>query len=233
MSTAEILLWIAVAIIQWGILSSLYKENPFYDLVEGLGMGATAATVILDNWATVNTQIYLPLVNQWATQWWVVLSIVLGLMYFTMFARRLVEIFRVVAMYALAIEIGLAVRTYVSTAFTQVTQMSVITDIGTLVAWIMFWGGILYYIWSAKIARTRVGGALYSIGRWIMIIEVGTLFAPMFFRYVEIGARWTVQINESPGWWVPFVVFAGIAVDALNQKYKFIGGHKEVAQPAK
>jgi len=221
MTLTDTLTWFAIAILQWGIYSSVYKENAFYDIAEGLALGATAGISVMDNLNNANSLILLPLQNNFSTYWWVIFSVILGLLYFTVYIKRAIEVFRLVTIFVLSIEVGLLARTYASAGWAQVTGVAKVLNFNSLVVWILCIGGFCYFIFSRKLEKPfRIPR---EFGRWVMIFEIGVLLTPMFLRYVEGGINWQVQINASPAWMVPFVVFAVVLVDALNGKYGFYG----------
>jgi hypothetical protein len=42
-------------------MSTLYKMNPIYDILEGIGMGATVAYTIVNNIVALNGTLILPI----------------------------------------------------------------------------------------------------------------------------------------------------------------------------
>lgn len=227
--TIMTLFWIATAFVLYGILSTIYRTNPFYDSVEGIGIGAAVGMAFWDNFKTIHTQLYLPITTNFGANWWLIFAILLGVLHFFLYIRSLIEVFRFAAVVVLSISIATIVRTNTAAIWQQVWSSARLYDFSYFVLFICFLFGVLYFIYSRKLEKPlRVPR---EIGRWIMVFSLGALLTPMYLRYVEAMIGWTYKINVSPAWWVPYVVFAGIAVDALNRKYKFLTKSKEI--PAK
>jgi len=227
MSTTEYALWIGVALVQWIMLSTIYKENPFYDIVEGLSLGATVGMSIMDNWNNLQNLVLRPIYNQPSTSLWVVIALIWGLLYFTRYFRRLIEVFRFLTAFSLAISVALSARTVAATGWAQVTgSVAQLKDFNGFIVWLFFIGGMFYYVFGKKLGKPLAPVLVF--GRWVMIWTIGALLTPMGFRYFEAGITWSIQINNSPAWWIPFAVFAIIVVDALNDKYRFFGKAKQI-----
>lgn len=212
--------WIAIALMAYGMLTILYKMNPLYDLVEGIGMGAMVGVSVLTNSQTVWTQVLLPLQTNFVSNWWVLFAVALGALFFCLYIRSVVEIFRFASSFVLAINLATIVRTNSTAIWAQVTASSQILNFSYLVLWLFFIFGCFYFIYSKKLEKPL--GIPREIGRWVMIFELGALLTPMYLRYVEVAIAWTLRINASPAWFVPFLIFAIIAVDAINGKLGLI-----------
>lgn len=217
------------AIVIFGILSSIYKSNPIYDYIEGMGMGAATAGTVWSSITSVNTQILRPLQTNFTANWWVLIAAVFGFLFFTLFVRQLIEVFRFVSTIALATGLALTIRTAAATMWSEVTSSSHIYDFSYAVLWLFFCFGVLYFIYGKKLDKPmRIPR---EIGRWAMIFELGTLLTPMYLRYVETSIGWTIKVLDSPAWFIPFIFGAAVLIDIMNNKYKFLTRSKEaVAQ---
>lgn len=219
------LYWYAVAIVLYGLLTTIYKSNPFYDAVEGIGIGAAVGLTFWDNYNTIRTQLYIPLADNFATQWWLIFAALLGISYFFLYIRSLSEIFRFVSVFSLSLSLGQAVRTTTASMWQMVWTAANTQDLGYIVVWVFFILSMIYFIYAKKLEGPLA--IPREIGRWLLVFELGALITPLYFRGVEAILGWTYKVNTSPAWWIPYAIFAVIAVDALNSKYHFITRRQE------
>lgn len=230
MDIIEYLFWIGTATMLYTILSTIYRTNAAYDIAEGLGIGAGVGVTFWTNYQTVYTQLYMPITTNLFANWWLFFAVAMGVLHFCLYVRRLIEVFRFVAIASLSISIATVVRTNSAAIWQQIYVSAQLKDFSYIFIWIFFLFGMLYFIYSRKLERPLA--VPREIGRWVMVFSLGALLTPMYLRYVEAMIGWTYRINVSPAWWVPYVVFAVIVVDALNRKYKFLTGRTEVIAKA-
>lgn len=218
--------YFALAFVLYGLLTTIYRTNPFYDAIEGLGIGAAVGSTLWNQLNQANTQLYIPITSNFGANWYLIFAVLLGAFNFFVYIRRYVEIFRFVAIIALAISIATTVRTNTAVFWQMVwysAQLQV--DPMYIFVWITFIGSMFYFIYAKKLDKPFA--IPREIGRWFIVFELGALLTPLFFRGVEAMIGWTYRINTSPAWMVPYIVFAFVALDALNSKYHFLGKQKE------
>lgn len=174
------LVWIPSALIIFGIMSTLYKMNPIYDLMEGIGMGATASYNVASALLSMNNQLIRPLTANFAANWWVMFAVIYGLLHFTLYVRSLIEVFRFVSIVTLSVNVGSAVRTNAAAIWNQVIASARIQDFSYFVLWICFFFATIYFIYGKKVDKAL--SYPRKIGRWVIIFELGALLTPMFLR---------------------------------------------------
>jgi len=221
------LFYFALAFVLYGLLTTIYRTNPVYDAIEGIGIGAAVGSLLWNNINNFNTQLWRPITTNFNANWFLIFAIILGAANFFVYVRRYVEIFRFAAIISLAISIATTVRTNTAVFWQMVwysAQMQ--QDIMYIFVWITFIGGMFYFLYSKKLDKPL--SVPREIGRWFLVFELGALLTPLFFRGTEAMLGWTLRINSSPAWMVPYLIFAGVALDALNSKYKFLSRGKTV-----
>ncbi|MDQ1281372.1 MAG: hypothetical protein QG670_2637 [Thermoproteota archaeon] len=225
----ETFMWFSIAIVQYAILSTIYKENWFYNAVEGLCLGAICGFTIFDNLLIINNNIIRPIQTAYANNWWLIFSIILGGLFMTLYVRRLINVFRLVQTITLTLLLALIVRTNSGAVWAQVTASSTIYDFSYFALWLTFIFGSIYFVYSRKLEK--ITAIPREIGRWVIVFELGALLMPMYLRYCDGAIGWTVKLNNSPAWWVPFVAGAAVLIHAIATKYGLIG-RRVVAVPS-
>jgi len=216
MELSETIMWYAIALLVYGVWSTIYRMNPLYDAVEGIAMGSATSSGILGNWTSIETNIITPIQSNFAANSWLLLAVVFGLCYFFIYVRRYIAIFRFVSGITMAVSIAFVVRTNAAAIWAQVISSARVTDIGTFAVFLVFVSGVFYFIYGRKtekfLSLPRVAG------RWAMVFALGALLTPMFLRYLENYVGWSVKIKNSPAWWIPYVIFAYIVIDAVRRR---------------
>ncbi len=111
--------WIA-AICTLGLYSVLYKENKVYRLFEHLFLGLATGYMVALTWTDVLLpKWYKPLVDQ--GQWWYILALVPGLMYYFIFSRKHSWISRLIIGFFLGVASGQAFKAFVNDMWPQIS----------------------------------------------------------------------------------------------------------------
>jgi len=225
MELLETLMWYGVALAMYGVLSTLYRMNPLYDTVEGLAMGSAGAVTLFSNFNTINTSIYLPLTRNFATNAWLLIAVTFGLLYFTVYTPRFRELFRFVSAIGVGVVMAVTVITNSTAIWQQVYRSAQVSDIGFAIVWIFFIFGTFYFIYAQKFEKALT--IPRNLGRWVLVFGLAAQASPMWMRYGEDLIGWSVKVYQSPAWWIPYLVFAFIAIDALGRKFGLFGKPKQ------
>ncbi len=111
--------WIG-AICTLGLYSVLYKENKVYRLFEHLFLGLATGYMVALTWTDVLLpKWYKPLVDQ--GQWWYILALVPGLMYYFIFSRKHSWISRLIIGFFLGVASGQAFKAFVNDTWPQIS----------------------------------------------------------------------------------------------------------------
>ena len=112
-----------------GIMSWLYKETPFYRVVEHLFIGTAIGKTIIMSLARVKASTMIPLMN---AKYIILIPVILGLLYYTQLSNE----YRWLSRWPIAISIGtglgVAVRGYVEVSIvTQIVKTGQLITAGT------------------------------------------------------------------------------------------------------
>ena len=111
--------WIA-ALCTLGLYSVLYKENRVYRLFEHLFLGLATGYMVALAWTDVLLpKWYKPLVDE--GQWWYILALVPGLMYYFIFSRKHNWISRLIIGFFLGVASGQAFKAFVNDTWPQIS----------------------------------------------------------------------------------------------------------------
>jgi len=152
--------WIA-AFLTLAIFSILYKDNPFYRVAEHLFLGLSVGYGIVIIWQNVLwPQAFRPLFVE--GDWWVIIPIALGLLYFTRFIPKAGWLVRIPISIALGWGMGVGIpRGFQASIFRQMESTIVTTD--------MFAADRLWNITNG--------------GIWAILILLGTLATLTYFFF--------------------------------------------------
>lgn len=198
-SPQGIMIWLG-ALATLALYSILYRENPIYRVAEhaflglatGYGLYAIWAQILFPKW-------YQPMRD--AGQWPWAMALVPGLMYYTIYSRRLNWMSRVVMMTMMGFEAGLIFRTWAGTYMRQIADSfrPVFTagfappfiDFDNLIFMVTLLCVFLYFFFSFE-HRARPVARAASLGRWLMMIAFGAMFGSTVMARMSlfIGRLW-------------------------------------------
>jgi len=138
------------ALIMVTALSLVYKRNIGFVTLENLMVGAICGITIAEQWKAI-TQSAIPKIN--AGNWTVLVPIIFGLSFFSMFFRRTRYILRLLIIIQLAVTLGLAVPQQYYNIYSISLGYTKWTDINRIAMSILFICAVTFFIFGKKISR--------------------------------------------------------------------------------
>lgn len=194
-----IIIWLG-ALGTLALYSVLYRENPVYRAAEHAFLGLATGYGLYAIWANVLYPMwYKPMSEKGEWTWGLLL--VPGLMYYTIYSKRLSWMSRVVMMTMLGFEAGLIFRVWsgrymrqISDSFRPILQPLLqppYIDFNNLLFLVTLGSVMLYFFFSFEHkgkAMTRTVG----LGRWLMMIAFGAMFGSTVMARLSlfIGRLW-------------------------------------------
>ncbi len=176
--STDIGVWVgAVAAI--GIYSVLYKDNPFYKLVEHVFVGASAGIAVVTGIQTFKNTAWAPMVKG---NYWLIAPMLLGLLLYARYFQKVQWLNRMPLALLMGTSAGVAMRGAVESQIVGQLSATMVNLAGKtfwaiLNAWIIFLGTILtlsYFFLTWKSGKTAGWGP--KIGRYFMMAAFGAAF---------------------------------------------------------
>jgi len=168
-------IWVG-AICTLAVYSYLYKENPFYRIVEHTVVPLTVGNaIVLTWWQSLKpyTELYL-VKEKW---WWFVPAFLIGLLYYT---RYMPGKWQWLSRYPISITIGWNLGySFAMTPRPYATQiidtMRPLNSVNNVLFFLMFVTCMMYFFFTIGKNSPIVGGA-GKVGRYVMMIAFGATF---------------------------------------------------------
>lgn len=192
-----VIIWLG-ALATLALYSILYRENPVYRVAEYAFLGLAAGYGLYAVWAQVlYPQWFSPIKNEGAWPW--VMALVPGLMYYTIYSRRLNWMSRMVMMTMMGFEAGLFFRSWAGTYMKQIGDS--FRPIFTPAAPFLNWNNVIFLITLVSVMtyfffsfehRAKPVRATANTGRWLMMIAFGAMFGSTVMARMSlfIGRLW-------------------------------------------
>jgi hypothetical protein len=171
--------WVA-AILTLGILSFLYRDNPFYKFTEHLFVGISAGYMIALYWH----QAFIPFLWHplwYEHNWWYFLPAVLGMLFFTRFIPKVSFLVLLPLAFYLGAANGNAIPPTINADIIKQIQGTVVTHVGfdwetvnSLLILIGVIGTLSYFFFSREHKGSL--GVFARIGILFIMIGFGTTF---------------------------------------------------------
>lgn len=170
--SADIGVWIA-ALCTIGLFSFFYKDNRFYKLVEFLYVGAAAGHAITLGWTNLRDLGLKPLSQGKVV---LVVPIILGLLLYTRFVKKISWMSRISMGFLVGIGTGLAIRGTIGSQITTQIQATMINPLkfDNLVIIVGVITTLSYFFFSWE-QRGVMKPSAY-IGRLVMMVTFGAAF---------------------------------------------------------
>ena len=214
---------IGAALMVMTAYSFLYKENPFFRVMEsiyvGVGVGWGLATSIFN----MHTQRLPPFYKDPWGLWWYMLAIGLGLFWYTYWSRKWFFLYRIPLSYSVGLNIGTGLYGTVYTnyivnitatfkglgATPLDTLNNILISVGTITA-------ISFFYFSRE--HTGLLGYSSKIGRYFILIFLGSAFGNTIMGRTALVITMCTQLLTYPQYWmVPIVLGVFIAVEVLKK----------------
>jgi len=170
--STDIGVWVG-AIAAIGIYSVLYKDNPFYKLVEHIFVGASAGIAVVTGIQTFKNTAWAPMVGG---NYWLLVPMALGLLLYTRYFPKVQHLNRLPLALLMGASAGVAMRGAVESQIVgQLTATMV--KLNSFDSWVIFLGTVLslsYFFLTWKLEKTA--GWAPRIGRFFMMAAFGAAF---------------------------------------------------------
>lgn len=178
-------IWIG-ATVTLAILSFLLRENPFFRTAEHLFIGLAAGLGIFYGYQTIAANAWNPLFSPGegeASQWLLLVPLVLGVLLYTRFLPKGKWISRIPLGFLVGVGSALAIRGVIGASFMSqilaTMQLSLGETMGkfkidTILFTVGVIGTLLYFYFSREQKGPLKAGA--NVGKWVMMIAFGAAF---------------------------------------------------------
>jgi hypothetical protein len=155
------------------IYSMLYKDNPFYRLVEHIFIGVSAGIAVTAGIQTFRSQALTPIGKG---NYWLLVPIALGVLLYARYFREVQWLNRLPLSFLMGTSAGVAMRGAVESQIVGQLTASMV-KLNSVNSWVIFLGTILslsyfFLTWKAK----GVTGWAPKIGRYFMMASFGAAF---------------------------------------------------------
>lgn len=164
--------WIG-ALSALAIYSMLYKDNPFYRMVEHIFIGVSAGIAVTVGIQTFKNSAWTPLAKG---NFWLIIPIVLGILLYTRYFSEIQWLNRLPLSFLMGASAGVAMRGAVESQIVgQLTATMV--KLNSINSWVIFLGTVLslsyfFLTWRMK----GQAGWAPKLGRYFMMAAFGAAF---------------------------------------------------------
>lgn len=167
------------------LYSILYRENPVYRFAEHLFVGLAAGYGLYVIWKNIlGPKWWTPLVVE--GQWWGIFVLVAGLMYYTLYSKRLAWMSRLVMLLMMGFTAGQVFRVWAGLYVPQIRSAinkpllyqpmrTPYVHLDNLLFVVIFVSVLTYFLFSFE-HQNRVIRRTAQTGRWVMMIGFGAIF---------------------------------------------------------
>jgi hypothetical protein len=170
--SGDIGVWVG-AITAIGIYSVLYKDNPFYRLVEHIFIGASAGIAVVVGFQTFKNTAWAPMLKG---NYWLIVAMLLGLLLYARYFQSISWLNRLPLSLLMGTSAGVAMRGAVESQIVGQIGATMV-NLRSVNAWIIFLGTILslsYFFLTWKLGG--VSGWAPKWGRYFMMAAFGASF---------------------------------------------------------
>jgi hypothetical protein len=203
---AALTTWVGV-VCTLAILSLLYRENPVYRFFEYLFVGLATGYTLMRTWEDVlRPKWWEPMT---AGQWWEVFPLLLGLLYYTIYFRRLAWMSRLLIGGLMGFGAGLAFQAFatqygpqVAASFVPLLPRPGLTPFGLFNNWVVTLTllAVMVYFFFAFEQKNRGVQRMATVGRWLLMISFGAIFGQTVMARMAIAAdRLLFLVNAFKG----------------------------------
>jgi hypothetical protein len=184
-------IWIG-ALATLALYSVLYRENPVYRLAEHIFLGLATGLGLYMTWKTILYPMWWQELAQGRWPW--IFALVAGLMYYTIYSKRLAWMSRLVMMTMMGLSAGLAFRAFFGTFMPQIGASfkplvviqpapgggtdvagSIFASFTNILFLVTLLSVMTYFFFSFEHKHAGVRRAA-TLGRWLMMIAFGAMF---------------------------------------------------------
>ena len=202
------------AVVTLALYSILYRENPVYRMAEHIFLGLATGFGLYAIWAQVLFPIWFEPMKKEGIWWWA-LVLIPGMMYYTIYSKRLSWMSRLVMMVMLGFESGLIFRVWAGRYMPQIADSfrplipppgsDLLTPFDNAIFLITLTCVMVYFLFSFERKNVVVNQAA-GLGRWLMMIAFGAMFGSTVMARMSlfIGRLWFLAKE-----WIPYLQTGG------------------------
>lgn len=212
-------IWLG-ALCTLGLYSVLYKENELFRFFEHVFLGLATGYLIANTWTDVlQPKWWKPMHDE--GQWWYVLAMVAGLLYYFIFSKKYNWMARLIIGFFLGVASGQSFQSFVNgvwpqipTSFKPIIPHGVVTDAAGKVLYkavsvpdainnVLFMVILLcvmsYFFFSFELKNKALKGSA-QLGRWLLMFAFGAIFgSTIMARLALLIDRMDYMVNEVGG----------------------------------
>lgn len=201
----------AAIICTLAIFSLLYKENPVFRFFEYLFIGLATGYTLSRLWIDVfRPKLWLAITSPDPTvggRWWMIFALLLGLLYYTIYIRRLAWMSRLLIGALMGFGAGLAFQgiatnygPQIAAAFVPLLPRPGLTFSGLINNWIIMITliAVMTYFFFAFEQQNKVVQRVALYGRWLLMISFGAIFGQTVMARMALATgRLNFLLNET------------------------------------
>jgi len=202
--------------------SFLYKENPFYRIMESIYVGSGVGWGLATSLFRFN-QTLDPLYKNPGVYWWYTVAIFLGFFWYTYWSKKYFFLYRIPLSYGIGLSIGTSLYGVVySTFIAQVTATfkgmgatpletlnNILIAVGTFTA-------VLFFYFSRE--HTGALGYASKIGRYFILIFLGSAFGNTIMGRTALVITMTTELLKYPQWtMIPLVIGLFVVIELVKK----------------
>jgi len=202
--------------------SFLYKENPFYRIMESIYVGTTLGWGLSTSLNRLNASLD-PFYKDMGTYWWYAGALLIGLLWYTYWSKRYYFLYRIPLAYGVGLGIGTSFYGIVYSSFiAQITATfkgfgatpwdtfnNILIAIGTLTSVFVFY-----------FSREHTGAMRYvsKIGRYFILVFLGSSFGNTIMGRTALAISMAQELMKYPQYWmVPLVIVIFLGIEMLKR----------------
>ncbi len=177
--TGNITLWLSAGA-TLGIYSILYKENPVYRLVEHIYIGAAAGYFAYIAWAQTLKPLWWDRIT--SGEWFWVLALVGGSMFYFIYSQKYVWISRIIFGALLGLVAGAAFKGFaglnidrIYASFKPMTGVGPSEILNNVLSTVILLTVMAYFFFSFE-HRSAIRRVPANMGRWFLMFAFGAMF---------------------------------------------------------
>jgi hypothetical protein len=205
---------IAFAIVIVIVYSTLYRDNPLYSMVESAMVAVLAAQPLVLDWRPgtggMFRNVLVPLSEG---NLGLIIPIILGILYFTVFSRQLIFLYRTVISLRIGSMIGFAMGSYLTVSMLGILELGrkTATTPSAFVGALAVIATVFYFTFSQWVDSKL--GLVRRAGYWIVFIFYAGFGATLYLTRLDTMIGWVFKISRWPALVVPIIGFLLVLAD--------------------
>lgn len=213
------LFYAAIVVVIYG---TMYRENPFYSIVEHAMIGTAVGQAFVADWAPGGgfaRNIIGPMLEGKVA---LIIPIIIGLLYFSVFSKRLAWLYRTVIAMRIGSMLGIAIGAYLTISMLGITTLArkAVTHPVSIIGALSVIFTLFYFTFSAKV--DEVLGIGRRIGYWVVFIFYAGFGATLFLTRLDTMVGWVYITAQYPAILIVIAGFILVLIDAFIRRTRRI-----------